>query len=98
MWRPNFQYGMPHSYMTGLGGTGHTYTTTNPTTFLPNVGSIGRSGQNTCFSAQVPPFTTNSQAAFQQEMDASNHAMLGTLAKELGSILNLLATNIARTN
>src|SRR4051812_7896567 len=56
-WRPNYQYGMPHSYMVGLGGTGPTYTTINPTTFLPNVGLIGRSTQNTGFSAQIPPFT-----------------------------------------
>src|SRR3954468_23093818 len=31
-------------------------------------------------------------------MDASNHDMLGILAKELASILNPLATNIANTN
>src|SRR3954471_10219908 len=31
-------------------------------------------------------------------MDASNHDMLGVLARELGSIFNPLATNIVRTN
>ncbi|XP_058758287.1 uncharacterized protein LOC131631508 [Vicia villosa] len=97
-WRPNNPYGMPYSYMAGLRGTGPTYIAPNPTAFSPNVGSIGRSARNTGFSAQIPPLTTSSQATFRQEMNASNHDMLGVLARELGSIFNPLATNIARTN
>ncbi|XP_058726349.1 flocculation protein FLO11-like [Vicia villosa] len=79
-WRTNNPYGMPNPYMTGTRGAGPTYNT-NTTTFLPNVGSVGRSAQTTGFSAQIPNFTTSNQAAFRQEMDASNHDMLGTLAQ-----------------
>src|SRR3954471_15116099 len=45
-WRTNSQYGMPNPYMTGTRGAGPTYTI-NPTAFSPNVGSVGRSAQNT---------------------------------------------------
>src|SRR3954467_12809402 len=97
-WRPNYPYGIPYPFGTGVRGAGPTYATTNNATFSPNVGSVGRSAHNTGFSAQIPNFTTNNQAAFRQEMDASNHDILGVLAKELASILNPLATNIASTN
>src|SRR4051812_364621 len=63
-WRPNNPYGMPHSYMVGLRGTRTLYTAPNPMAFFPNVGSIGRSAQNTGFFAQIPPLTTSTQAAF----------------------------------
>src|SRR4051812_17725807 len=97
-WRPNYPYGMPYPFGTGVRGARPTYATTNNATFSPNVGSVGRSAHNTGFSAQIPNFTTNNQAAFRQEMDASNHDMLGVLAKELASILNPLATNVNSTN
>ncbi|XP_058760054.1 uncharacterized protein LOC131633361 [Vicia villosa] len=46
----------------------------------------------------MPTLTTNNQAAFRQEMDASNHDMVGVLAREMGSIFSPLITNLNRTN
>src|SRR4051812_23160297 len=63
-----------------------------------NAGPVGRSVQNPGPSGQMPTLTTNNQATFRHEMDASNHDMVGVLAREMGSIFSPLITNIARTN
>src|SRR3954469_5747138 len=97
-WRPNSTYGMPYPFGTGIRGAGPIYVPTNNATFSPNVSSVGRSARNTSFSTQVPHFTTNNQAAFRQEMDASNHDMVGVLARELTSVLNPLMASVTTTN
>src|SRR4051812_34397704 len=89
---------MPFPFGSSVRGAGPTYVPTNNAIFSPNVGSASRSTHNVGFSTQVPHYTTNSQAAFRQEMDASNHDMLGALAKELTSIFTPLLTNITCTN
>ncbi|XP_058784640.1 uncharacterized protein LOC131659468 [Vicia villosa] len=71
--------------MSGMQGVGPTYTQPGMATFSPNAGLVGRSVQNPGPSGQMPTLTTNNQAAFRQEMDASNHDMVGVLAQEMGS-------------
>ncbi|XP_058732998.1 cell wall integrity and stress response component 1-like [Vicia villosa] len=93
VWRPGNPYGMPYSYLAGS-----TYTAPNATTFSPNTGSVGQSAQNAGTSSQLPLLTTNSQATFRQEMDASNHDMLGAPAKEIGSLFTPLVANMTITN
>src|SRR3954464_1024426 len=97
-WRPNTSFGMPFPFGSGPRGAGPTPVPTNNATFSPNMGSASRSTYNAGFSTQVPLYTTNTQAAFRQEMDASNHDMLGALAKELTSLFNPLLANITCTN
>src|SRR3954470_17032800 len=97
-WRPNSMYGMPYPFGTDIRGARPVNASTNNATFSPNVSSVGRSARNTSFSTQIPNFTTNNQATFRQEMDASNHDMVGVLARELTSVLSPLMTNIATTN
>src|SRR3954466_14667571 len=97
-WRPNSTYGMPYPYGTDIRGARPVNASTNNATFSPNVSSVGRSARNTSFSTQIPHFTTNNQAAFRQEMDASNHDMVGVLARELTSVLSPLMANVTTTN
>src|SRR3954462_10039196 len=97
-WRSNSHYGMPFPFGPDIRGARPINASTNNTTFSPNVSSVGRSGRNTNFSTQIPNFTTNNQAAFRQEMDASNHDMVGVLARELTSVLNPLMASVTSTN
>src|SRR4051812_24336683 len=97
-WRPNSQYGMPYPFGPDVRGARPINASTNNTTFSPSVSSMGRSARNTNFSTQIPHFTINNQAAFRQEMDASNHDMVGVLARELTSVLSPLMANVTTTN
>src|SRR3954462_6637515 len=99
-WRPNSPYGMPYPFPFGtdVRGARPINASTNNTTFSQNASSVGRSGRNTNFSTQIPNFTTNNQAAFRQEMDASNHDMVGVLARELTSVLSPLMASVTTTN
>ena len=59
---------------------------------------LGTNFQNIGNFAQLPTLTTNSQAALMQQMDDSNHDMVGFLAREMNAIFNPLIQNINRTN
>lgn len=76
---------MPPSFMAGMYNSTSTYSQPNPnvTSFSPNVGSVGRSGQYQGQSSRVPTVTTDSRIILRQQMDASNQDMLGLLAKEM---------------
>ena len=59
---------------------------------------LGTNFQNIGNFAQMPTLTTNSQATLRQQMDDSNHDMVGILAREMNAIFNPLIQNINRTN
>ena len=103
-WREQPQYGMPTSLMSGLHNNTSTHTQPTMTTFSPvqNSGSgmnhVGRNTQNQGLSNQLPILITDTQAAFRQQMDTSNHVMVGVLAREMNTIFSPLIHNINRTN
>ena len=46
----------------------------------------------------MPTLTTNNQAAIRQQMDDSNHDMVGILAREMNAIFGPLSQKINRKN
>ena len=91
----NPPYGMPTSFMAGL----HNASTSSP---VQGSGSrmnhLGTNSQNLGNYTQLPTLTTNNQAALRQQMDDSNHDMVGVLAREMNDIFGPLIQNINRTN
>src|ERR1043165_146849 len=91
----NPPYGMPTSFMVGL----HNASTSSP---VQGSGSgmnhLGTNSQNLGNYTQLPTLTTNNQAALRQQMDDSNHDMVGILAREMNAIFGPLIQNINRTN
>ncbi|XP_058747141.1 uncharacterized protein LOC131620142 [Vicia villosa] len=71
-------YGMPYSYIAGLSSSKLVYPAPNVSAFTPfqNFGSgVKNLGQNGQGQNVIPTLTTNNQAAFRQQMDASNQDM-----------------------
>ena len=78
---------MPTSFMAGLHNSTSTYTNPLTSTFSPLQGSgsginnMVRSNPQPGYVAQLPPLTTNTQGVWRQQMDDSNHEMVGVLAQ-----------------
>ena len=90
-------YGMPTSFMAGL----HNSTTITQSLvqgYGSRMNNMGRNTQNQGSFTQMPILTTSNQAAFRQQMDDSNHDMVGVLAREMSTIFTPLIQNINRTN
>ena len=88
---------MPTSFMAGL----HNTTTTTSSPFQESsygMNHMGLNTQNLESFTQMPMLTTNNQATFRQQMDDSNHDMIGVLAREMSIIFTHLIQNINRTN
>jgi len=102
-WR-EYPYGMPSTSMAGLQNNTSIYTQPHNTVVSPiqNSGSgmnhVGRNTQSQGVSTLLPTLTTNNQAAFRQQMDASNHDMVGVLAREMNTIFSPLIQNVNRTS
>ncbi|XP_050918463.1 uncharacterized protein LOC127135881 [Lathyrus oleraceus] len=85
--------------MAGLQNNTSIYTQPHNTVVSPiqNFGSgmnhVGRNTQSQGLSTLLPTLTTNNQAAFRQQMDASNHDMVGVLAREMNTVFSPLIQN-----
>lgn len=90
--------------MVGLQNNSSIYTQPHNTVISPiqNFGSgmnhVGRNNQSQGVPTLLPTLTTNNQVAFRQQMDASNHDMVGLLAREMNTIFSPLIQNVNRTN
>ncbi|KAI5419770.1 hypothetical protein KIW84_043798 [Lathyrus oleraceus] len=80
----DYPYGMPSTAMAELQKNSSIYTQPHNTVISPiqNSGSgmnhVGRNNQSQGIPTLLPTLTMNNQADFRQQMDASNHDMVGT--------------------
>ena len=97
-------YGMSTSVMASLHNSASTFNDPLVSTFSPLQGSgsginnLGRNTQPPGFATHLPAITTNFVAVLRQQMDDSNHRMIGVLAQKMGAIFNALVQSATQTN